>query len=585
MSAVKLPKRPPAALLAVAAVLIAGIGFGLWRWSRFNDLHVVNGLPVAVEVTLDGNKSQHVAATTGRVKFEGVGAGTHVVEVKHDGRELETTLVFVKGGSHELVYNIGGAAPLLWEKIAYSTYSAGKEPVWSMYCGQKFIVLDDVDYVFTEPPKSVSVKGGGTVYRTHLELEGGGLKSCYAWVVDRGSTESWVELQRLEAKLDPSKVIDAIDLIAMQGDLREAQLLAEQAIEKSPTFDLLYTHELLLLASGQTEKARARYAREANDASATDTELYLASVLLTPAERLPFLEVALTRFPDSGALHLAKARAHDRLGDDVKALAEYTAALRTLPGGSLARAANGQLSTLLRLKRNADAWSALTSLVGRPTDTESAITYVNVARLTGNSSTGWDAQLKPPSQRWAQARLDLPVTPPKTGRQEKDWDSPPYRKARELIALTLNPGPGGKTPTPAPLGALAAVARAGEPELKVLPKEYVWLLLTEAWRTGDSVAATKLSRHAGGYDLPRFDDARELISTGRVSPRLDFAPDPLLAVLWLARGRRLATLGDDPKDAYAQVRRFDALGLLPARALDKWPAATPMSRLAFVPVP
>ena len=119
----------------------------------------------------------------------------------------------------------------------------------------------------------------------------------------------------------------------------------------------------------------------------------------------------------------------------------------------------------------------------------------------------------------------------------------------------------------------------------MLTREVVWLLLTEAWRTGDTAAAAKLSRHAGGYDMPRQDDAASFIATGRMSPRLDNVGDAYLAVLWLARGRRLATLGEDPKEAYEHVRRLDAFGTVVSRALERWPAAQPGARLAWIPVP
>ncbi len=579
------PTRPPLVLLAVAFALVAVIGVGLWRWSRFNDLWLVNALPVAVEVSIDGKRSVQLAANTGREKVEGLGVGTHVVVVKHGGRELETTLVFVLGGSHELVYNVGGAAPLAWEKIAYTTRATGQEPQWTLYCGRRFVVLGSIDHVFVEPPRSVSVKGGGTVYRTHLTVYEGGLKTCHSWALDRGTVEMWLDLQRLEAKLDASKVVDVVEELARQGDLREAQLLLEQAMEEKSGFELRRVHEQLLIASDQTEKARELYAREAADEKAADVDLYLSAVLKAPDERIAFLDEALQRFPRSAYLRWLKGQTLDREGQSDKAIAEYelaeTAREKDLEWWLFASHARA----LLHANRKAEAWALAASLYKDSASLDGALAYARVARATGNSEAGWDAKLKPQAQRWGQALLDLPVTPVKTGANEKDWDPASFKKARELIQLTVRQTTVAKKTYVPPLGALALVAKASDSELRLLPDDVVWLLLTEAWRVGDSVAATKLSRQATGATAPRLDDAATFIATGQLSPRLDLASDTVLGVLWLARARRLATLGEDAAPALALARRFDAYGTLVTRALERWDPAKPGAHFAWLPVP
>jgi len=583
------PRRPPIVVLIAAGALVAAIGFGLWRWSRFNDLHVVNGLPVAVEISLDGKRSERVEAQTGRIRFDGVSAGTHVVEVKHDGRELETRLVFVKGGSHELVYDIGGAGPLMWTKIAYTKRAGGEEPQWQMFCGSHFVEVDDVDYLFVEPPRSISVRGGGTVYKTSLTLEGGGLEECKSWALDRGTLETWVDLQRLEARLNPAKLLYAVDELARQGDLREAQLMAEQAMEKDGSFELRRVHELLLLASDQTEKARSLYAREVNDEHATALDLYFSAVLKTGPERVAFLDEALLRFPSSPHLHWLKGQALDRAGSSEAAIAAYEAAERAGgPGladiqwslyGHHARA-------LIRANRKPEAWALAASIYKDSPTVDGAVSYAQLARITGNSEAGWSAKLKPSGVRWGEALLDLPPSHiPKPNAKDSDWDPESFKRSRAIVQLTVRQSTVAKKPVLPPQGAFAAVPKAKEADLRMMPEDVVWLLLTEAWRTGDTAAAAKLSRQANGYSVPRQDDAAAFIATGVPSPRLDNVGDAYLAVLWLARGRRLATLGQDPTEAYAQVRRLDAFGSVVTRALDRWPAAQPGARLAWLPVP
>lgn len=586
------PKRPPVVLLVVALVLIAAIGFSLWRYTRFNDVHVVNGLPAAIDVTL-GGKTQQVGSG-GRVTFKAVSAGTHVIEAKHQGQELETTLVFVKGGGHVLVYNIGGAAPLVWERIAYTTRSVPSEPQWNMYCGRRFIELDSVDYVFKEPPKSISTKGGGTVHKTHLTLDDGGLKTCESWALDKGSQDMWSEWQRLEAKLDPKKALAAIEELGRQGDFREAQLLIEQALQKAPSLELHRLYQHVLIASGQRAKALAKYDVDPNDTKASEEDLYLAARLLPFAQRLGWVGQALTRFPDSSMLRMLRAHALDRRGDTAQALADYDLAERGAPESLQWQLAGWHIAALLRAKRSPDAWSAAQSLYKDSTTIDGAVSYARVAEVTGHSDSGWDAKLKPYQQRWARSLLGRAVVEPPANAKERDPDS--FKKARDLIRYTLVAAPApapskkkgsvlvGSSDLAPPRAALTLAGRALDSELRLLPESMVWLLLTEAWRLGDTTAAARLTRHAARHDAPRLEVALKFISTGELDAELDLVNDLELAVLWLARGRRLATLGEDPKPAFDEARRLDAFHSLVWRALDTWPEAKPGERLAWVPV-
>lgn len=585
------PKRPPVVLLVIAAVLIAAIGFSLWRYTRFNDVHVANGLPADIEVTLAGTTRK--VPSGGRAQFVSVPAGTHVIEAKHQGQELETTLVFVKGGGHVLVYNVGGAAPLVWERIAYTTKSLQYEPQWNMYCGRRFIELDGVDYVFKEPPKSISTKGGGTVHKTHLTLDEGGLKTCESWALDKGSQEMWSEWQRLEAKLDPKKALDAIEELGRQGDFREAQLLLEQAMKTAPSLELHRLYQHVLIASGQREKALEKYDVDPDDPKATEEDLYLAARLLPFLQRLGYVGHALARFPDSSMLRMLRGHALDRRADTLAALADYDLAERGAPESLQWQLASWHIAALLRAKRMADAWAAAQTLYKDSTTIDGAVNYARVAQVTGHSDVGWDAKLKPYQQRWANGLLGRTVVEPAANAKEKDPDS--FKKARDLMRYALMsaapPAPlkkgnqlAGAADLAPPRAALTLAGRALDSELRLLPESVVWLLLTEAWRVGDTTAAARLTKHATRHDAPRLDTAMRFISTGELSPELDLANDLELAVLWLARGRRLATLGENPKPAFEEARRLDAYRSIVWRALEAWPEAKPGQRLAWVPV-
>src|SRR6185436_5859941 len=114
------------------------------------------------------------------------------------------------------------------------------------------------------------------------------------------------------------------------------------------------------------------------------------------------------------------------------------------------------------------------------------------------------------------------------------------------------------------------VGRATDAELRLLPSEVVWLLLTEAWRVSDVNAASRLRRHAHGPDVPRIESALEFIGSGKLPADFDDISDVHLAVLWFARGRRLATLGKDADAAYAEAKRLDAFHAVVWQAHERW---------------
>jgi tetratricopeptide (TPR) repeat protein len=582
------PKRPPVVLLVVAAALVVGIGAALWRYGRFNDVHVVNGFSVPLDVTIDGVPAGKSVSPDGHVVFEKVSAGTHVIEAKHDGSAIETTLVFVKGGGHDLVYNPGGAAPVVWEKIAYTKSSTAQQPQWTMYCGSRFIEVDGVDYAFVEPPRSISTKGGGTVYKTHLTVDQGGLKTCQSWALDKGTPQMWADWQLLEAKLDPTKALYAVDELARQGEWREAQLLLEARLEKQPSLEVHRLYQSVLIASGQRDKALAKYRRDPADVQATDVDLFLAARPMPAKEKLAFLEQALARFPDSAWLHWQKGSLLSRQGDSSGALAEYALAAKSPPEDLEWSLYSSEVAALLRVRRLNEAWALGDKLYRDSTTIEGAVTHARLAAVTGNGSAKWDAKLKPHQVRWVTALLGGIVVEPAPNAKERDPES--YRKARELMRWTLEKSqvpPSKKAPAEnllPPQRALASVSRSSDSELRLLPGGIVWLLLTEAWRTGDTLAAARLSKHAYGYDAPRHEAAMRFIATGERSPDLDAVSDVDLAVLWLARGRRLAALGLSPKTAYDEARRLDAFHAVVWRALETWPEPKVGAKLAWLPV-
>ena len=162
------------AVAAAVLALVYGISFFL-RTRR--ELHVVNGLPSAVLVSIDGGEPVRVGG--GSVQALRLPEGPHratVVDLLDARDDVSFTIpasglfgAFVADQTH--VLNPFGASALVWERQSYSSEPRENDPGSrvSYDAGRSFCTFDDVDYAFRALPESIETKSSSNViYKTRL---------------------------------------------------------------------------------------------------------------------------------------------------------------------------------------------------------------------------------------------------------------------------------------------------------------------------------------------------------------------------------------------------------------------------------
>jgi hypothetical protein len=147
-----------AALLTITAAALAAVNAYI---SQHRDLHVVNGFSVPVLVCLEDGQQAEVPPG-GRVTLT-IAEGPHEARVTAHGRpltsgqfEVSSTLLARFFKQPVFVLNAGCGATVLWEETVYGKQTPGS---MRLHAGQPFVMFDNVDFVFTQFPKSMKTEG------------------------------------------------------------------------------------------------------------------------------------------------------------------------------------------------------------------------------------------------------------------------------------------------------------------------------------------------------------------------------------------------------------------------------------------
>jgi hypothetical protein len=198
---------------AVAVILALSLAYSAYWSGTHAVVHAFNGFDEAVHVTV-GETSQVLLPRQAAV-FGDVPAARAQFSASWGANEepFESIDVDLSGRASEtVVYNVGGRAVLRYEWI---TYGEGIPPEGRLLDAGPVLFEDDVDYPFTEPPDSVSVRDGGTVERSLL------------YAVDDGLTAESVAGQLLEiGRTDQARTVASAELEAHPEDGRLVFFLA-----------------------------------------------------------------------------------------------------------------------------------------------------------------------------------------------------------------------------------------------------------------------------------------------------------------------------------------------------------------------
>lgn len=555
------------AALGVAAAAVAVAMAGGWYGCTFNQLHLVNGLPVPVVVEVKG--TAHRVEPGARVKAGRFHAGAlELVARREDGQEVErVTASLAASGTN--VYSVLGAAPLTVATFFYGPTGTAPEPQVTSSCAGPSFRVYDVDHPFEEPPATIQVssKTAGTQRRTVLRLDDGGINRCLA-----GTRVDALPLAELAAKVtavapepDVKRTLlrYAGDAFARAGKPERAVALVAPLLEdpKATVEDHRLVQDLFRSA-GRSRELLERY-QARHEAQHTAESAYLFARLAEPTLALATVEEALQKAPEDGWLHRIRLWCLDLLTDWPRALAEaewFLAHPELEDAAAWAREV--KVRALVAQARGAEALELLEAgLDAQPRwALEDGILVDRVARAAGVKPwTDVLGRLSRPEDSATEKELFRYFFEVSAG-----WPSPARPARARLEAFDVL-----EASRTNPTLALSRVeALPADRELYFTP-EAAWVLLGEAWRVGNQKATARLAGYvqgAGdGTELKRF------LTDGDEAGLRDAPPQARLALL-LARARALMARGDT-EGAKALVKRLEAadpLRGLAVQAVTAW---------------
>lgn len=295
------------ALAGVIAVLFGAVN--ALGAMRYNTVQFANGLSRPVEVTIGLERPVLVAGND--VKSMRTKVGTQDVRVTLDGKEIERGKLDVKRGYGVNAWNVLGAGPLYQSDVIYtakgSSASPSDELPTQFMCGERTVQRDNVDFAFSEPPKSLRMDQSDKVaHRSHFDMAK--IKPGFC-VFQLASTGKTAEAKSLALKVVPLENYE-FQLVARLAALfnesgersfaselvRDARSQHEDAIE----FHRLYQGQEI--AAGRRPALVEEYRERARSNPDSGDAAYLLARLLAGAEGDRFVDESLRRFPQHAYL-------------------------------------------------------------------------------------------------------------------------------------------------------------------------------------------------------------------------------------------------------------------------------------------
>ncbi len=279
---------------------------------RSSTVHFVNGLDEPVHISVDEldfdlTRGQHVAHELAK--------GPHQVRVAFaskdpkDAKVIERETIDVPGGFDCAVYNVAGAAPLFRSSVTYTTSTIETKETFNIIGGSRFYTNDHTNYVFTDPPKTISLSKNE--------------RQRVNWMVSVPPNADWidtiielakdkqqplaVEVASRVALLHPdkldhtSKVIYALGLAGLSDAIGE---VARKLVAAAPqSIEAHRFYQSALESEGKRDQLIAEYQRRLESDPQNPEALYLLLRILPRKDRLQRLEQAVAAFPNDAKLH------------------------------------------------------------------------------------------------------------------------------------------------------------------------------------------------------------------------------------------------------------------------------------------
>jgi tetratricopeptide (TPR) repeat protein len=549
-------------VLGIFAAVAAGAFQAFHSW-RYHDVHVVNGLPWAVHVAV-GDVQDDVPARQRRTMA--VRTGQHLVRVTSaSGAPVESGELVVEAGTDVLVWNVLGAAPLFDRTVVYETAKGGTaEPEPQIFCGERSIRRQNVDYVFTDAPQTISMPEGQSVeYRHQLALLPHDVGFCANRLVDKPEPALALAKGLATIDADGSRTALVMGLCRAVGRNKEALELAERALAQHPnSVEHHRLYQSVAQDEGRGPELVKTYKARFDAAPGSPDAAYLYARLLPDAEGFALAATVAEKFPDHVGLRRIMIHRHMRERRFAEALASLER-LRAVDREEWAESyLDDQLTALAGVGRVAEAKTLAEEAFARNEGSLLHLAAVH-AWLSGGRGPTAETLLTKLAAGDPTARLELQV---------RFWIAP---ADASLAPLAAEPDQGlyrlMQHAHYDPRAAIADVLTTRPDDLRRLDLEVRILLLAEAHVAGAAAARQRLEPAVERFVPPSA--IRAYLDDGTWDSAVEELPLAAHAALHLARSRKQGLSPQQRADLRALAERSDPVGGYVRMALAGWPPA------------
>jgi len=554
--------------LAAAMVLAVGSGaFHSLHDASHQDLLVLNGFDQALRLSFEG---QSVAVPAqGRVTVTLPAGKLHATAAAAKGGVVIDTLDQQLKSSGDLsVWNVAGAAPLMRDTVTYyRTPPSGTPPAqnYTIYCGQRFVELSDVQYQFQPAPAKMSMnKHSNSVSVQHLDIASepgmAQFQMCGAWLAQQHMRAERARLTAADAELNGWEAGRAGGAVfAAQAVSRDEALAVTRRAVRARPDNLMLARVLqdLRQDAGEQQALLAEHSERVRRHPDSADEHYLYASLLSGQAGIDAMQQMHQRFPDHAGILRSLAWRKASHGDPAGALADLHR-LRALSPADVRRLMDTEARALLALHRNDDALRLLAegaadAAADDNERVEHARDYVVLARQLRADSSAMVARLggdDMPALRDLQ-RVCAGLAPLDPDSAKRPWIA---------LALALRN---------APAAALVSAAKVDLVELTHMPRDQLTLLYGEALRTGQAALAKKLAVVVGLHGADNAGFERYVRGEAASLAEVDLDTD-MQAAAMLVRSRNAQLPASERAALRLDAGKADVMHGAVRTALNQW---------------
>jgi Flp pilus assembly protein TadD len=541
------------------AVVLACAAIGIIYYTHaFTKLQLVNGLDVPLTVQLD--KATPMTVPPGQTRaLNSVSSGRrHLLTRTVTGEMVEEFDADVPSTKDVIAYNILGAAPLYAEGIIY--YAKGKEPnhpseterpPLQHYFGQRFIIRDNVAYVFKEPPKTISMSEHATKEtRWRFALDTGGWAATLRILNAENKLTEVADLATAIARVEPDNeeaVGNAMGYTRAARSMNAALALGSELIKRAPQSAAAHRlYQSYMIEAGRAAESRAMYRQLHSEHPDSPLYGYLHARAELSSEAVKLYASLVEHSPNDPYFRRGFAYSLFQTRRFAEALPQFDRFIELDPKHSIGLL-DAHARTLIATGRKADAVKLVADVCDEHArqnklEPSTIFLYARVAALAPGTTTGKSPEV------YLKALVGSETLTPEI----RLWylsQTGPAQIDDQLLLSTINTTLRTKATIARDAGvktnnALKLAGSLPAKELESLPEPTLVLLAGEAVRAGNRQLAKQLLDAA----INISGDAvalKSFVLDGRESPELADLDLELQAVLSFLRGDKNRALADD----------------------------------------